>query len=161
MTKRILIVEDSPTQAQRLRLVLTGAGYEVEVAANGTEALIKAEPTRVDLVISDVTMPEMDGFEFCRAMKAGEVTRRVPIILLTALASPADIIKGLEAGADNFIPKPYDNEHLLKLVRRIFEQLELRRQQGLELGCQPDGRRQEDRRDRQPPPDHGAPLFHL
>jgi len=134
MTKRILIVEDSPTQAQRLRLVLTGAGYEVEVAANGREGLVKAEPTRVDLVISDVTMPEMDGFEFCRAMKSAEVTRRVPIILLTALASPADIIKGLEAGADNFIPKPYDNEHLLNRVGRIFEQLELRGQQGLEMG---------------------------
>jgi signal transduction histidine kinase len=81
-------------------------------------------------------MPEMDGFEFCRAVKSAEATRRVPIILLTARASPADIITGLECGADNFIPKPYDDVVLLQRVRRIFEQLEHRKRGLLDMEVQ-------------------------
>ena len=133
MTPRILIIEDSRTQAQRLHLLLSREGYDVEVALTGREGLAKVEPRCPDLVISDVTMPEMDGFEFCRAMKASEATRRIPIILLTAKASPADVIRGLESGADNFIPKPYDDDYLLERVRRIFEQLEHRNRGHLEM----------------------------
>ncbi|HLY83284.1 MAG TPA: ATP-binding protein [Acidimicrobiales bacterium] len=133
MTRRVLVVEDSRTQAERLRLVLCQEGYEVDVAPTAESALDRVEPWRPDLVISDVTMPEMDGFEFCRAMKSSEATRRIPIILLTARASPGDIIKGLECGADNFIPKPYDDTHLLDRVRRIFEQLEYRQGTQLEM----------------------------
>jgi signal transduction histidine kinase len=133
MTSRILIIEDSPTQAQRLRLLLAREGYEVEVALTGKEGLAKVEPRCPDLVISDVMMPEIDGFEFCRTMKSSEKTRRVPIILLTAQASPADVIKGLECGADNFIPKPYDDDYLLERVRRIFEQLEHRKRGRLDM----------------------------
>lgn len=109
MTDRILIVEDSRTQAELLRLLLTGEGYEVDVALAGREGLAKAMPVCPALIISDVTMPEMDGFELCRALRASEITRHVPIILLTAMSSPADIINGLEHGADNFIPKPYND----------------------------------------------------
>ena len=126
MTQRILVVEDSRTQAERLRLLLIREGYEIEVARTGREGLVKVKPTSPDLIISDVTMPEMDGFEFCRALKSSEATSGVPVILLTARASPADIIKGLECGADNFIPKPYADEYLLERIRRIFEQLEHR-----------------------------------
>ena len=133
MTSRILVVEDSRTQAQRLRLLLIREGYDVEVALTGREALAKVERRCPNLVISDVTMPEMDGFEFCRTMKASEATRRVPIILLTAKASPADVIRGLECGADNFIPKPYDDDYLLERVRRIFEQLEHRNRGHLQM----------------------------
>jgi signal transduction histidine kinase len=133
MTQRILVVEDSRTQAERLRLLLTREGYQVEVAPNGREGLLNANPNFPDLVISDVTMPEMDGFEFCRAMKSSEVTERIPIILLTSRSSPADIIKGLECGADNFIPKPYEDDYLLERIRRIFEQLEHRKGGRLEM----------------------------
>lgn len=133
MTQRILVVEDSRTQAEHLRLLLTGEGYEVEVASTGRAGLMKAEASAVDLVISDVTMPEMDGFEFCRAMKSADATHRIPIILLTARVAPHDIIKGLESGADNFIPKTYDDDYLLERVRRICEQLELRNEESLEM----------------------------
>ncbi len=133
VTQRILVIEDSRTQAERLRLLLTGEGYEVEVASTGAEGLVLARQRAADLVISDVTMPEMDGLEFCRAMKSSPRTDRVPIILLTAKASPADIINGLESGADNFIPKTYDDEYLLGRIRRIFEQLERRGHENLEM----------------------------
>jgi len=133
MTQRILVVEDSRTQAEHLRLLLTREGYEVEVAPTGRAGLVTAGTGGVDLVISDVTMPEMDGFEFCHAMKSSDATRHVPIILLTARVAPNDIIKGLESGADNFIPKTYDDDYLLERVRRICEQLELRDEESLEM----------------------------
>jgi len=133
MTERILVVEDSRTQAERLRLLLTGAGYDVEVALTGEDGLAKARTNAVDLVISDVTMPEMDGFDFCRAMKASDATAAVPIILLTSRVSPTDIVDGLESGADNFIPKTYDDEYLLERVQRILVQLAHREQGRLEM----------------------------
>jgi signal transduction histidine kinase len=133
MTSRILIVEDSRTQAERLRLLLLREGYEVRVALNGRQGLASADPDRTDLIISDITMPEMDGYAFCRAVKSSEATRRIPFILLTARSSPADIITGLECGADNFIPKPYEDAGLLQRVRRIFEQLEHRKRGVLDM----------------------------
>ncbi len=131
--KHILVVDDSPTQAERLRLLLGREGYQVSQAANGKDGLQKAVAAPLDLVVSDVTMPEMDGFAFCRAMKAAPATRGIPFILLTARSSPADIITGLECGADNFIPKPYDDDHLLERIRRVFEQLEHRKQGRLDM----------------------------
>ncbi len=125
--KRILIVEDSRTQAERLRLLLSRKGYEIDVANSGEEALVKTRERLPDLVISDVTMPGMDGFTLCDKLKSSESTRDVPVILLTSRTSPVDIITGLEAGADNFIPKPYEDEYLLARVARIVEQLELRK----------------------------------
>jgi signal transduction histidine kinase len=133
MARRVLAVEDSRTQAERLRLLLTAEGYEVEVAPNGREGLAAAQARLPELIVSDVTMPEMDGFAFCQAVKSSPATRHVPFILLTAKASPADIIRGLECGADNFIPKPYEDDYLLGRVRRIFEQLELRKRDRLEM----------------------------
>jgi two-component system, sensor histidine kinase and response regulator len=132
-TKRILAVDDSPTQAERLRLLLSREGYHVEKAQTGKDGLRAARANPPDLIISDVTMPEMDGFEFCRAMKAAPSTRHVPFILLTARSSPPDIITGLECGADNFIPKPYEDLNLLERVRRVFEQLEHRKQNRLDM----------------------------
>jgi two-component system sensor histidine kinase/response regulator len=133
VAQRILAVEDSRTQAERLRLLLTAAGYEVEVALTGKQGLRSATARHPQLIISDVTMPEMDGFAFCQAVKSSESTRHIPFILLTARASPADIIRGLECGADNFIPKPYEDDYLLARVRRIVEQLELRNRDRLEM----------------------------
>jgi len=131
--KSILVVDDSPTQAERVRLLLTREGYRVETASNGKEGLRSAVARPPDLVVSDVTMPEMDGFEFCRAMKNTPASSRVPLILLTARSSPADIITGLECGADNFIPKPYEDTYLLDRIRRVFEQLEHRKRDRLDM----------------------------
>jgi signal transduction histidine kinase len=114
-------------------MLLAREGYWVELASNGREGLAGVTPELPHLIISDITMPEMDGFEFCRRIKSSEATRRVPVILLTSRSSPADIIKGLECGADNFLPKPYDDQYLLERIRRIFEQLELRKDSRLEM----------------------------
>ena len=133
MAERILVVEDSRTQAEHLRLLLSRAGYDVVVANTGEDGLLKARANSVDLVISDVTMPEMDGFDFCRAMKASDATAAIPIILLTSRVSPTDIVEGLESGADNFIPKTYDDEYLLERVQRILAQLAHRGAERLEM----------------------------
>lgn len=124
MERRILVVDDSPTQAERVRLLIEGEGYRVEVAANGCEGLRRVQLAPPDLIISDVVMPEMDGFAFCRAVKSAEATRRIPFVLLTQWSALADIIQGFEAGADNIISKPFADATLLERVRRIFEQLD-------------------------------------
>jgi signal transduction histidine kinase/DNA-binding response OmpR family regulator len=133
MKRRILVVEDSPTQAELLRLLLEGAGYQVDLAPNGREGLKKVRGAPPDLIISDVMMPEMDGYAFCQAVKSAERTRRIPFVLLTQRNTPQDILWGLTRGADNFITKPFDDEYLLERVKRIFEHLDLRGKGQLEV----------------------------
>jgi hypothetical protein len=133
MGQRVLVIEDSPTEAERVQLLLEGAGYAVELARNGREGLERLRAARPDLVLSVVAMPEMDGFAFCRAVKADDATRTIPIVLLTSQRSPVDIIRGLEVGADNFITKPFEDAQLLGRIGRIFEHLALRRKGGLEM----------------------------
>ena len=133
MAHRVLVIEDSRTQAERVRLLLEDAGYAVELARNGREGLARLSAARPDLIITDVVMPEMDGFAFCRAVKADDATRAIPIVLLTSQRSPVDIIRGLEVGADNFITKPFEDGQLLGRIGRIFEHLALRRKGGLEM----------------------------
>lgn len=118
---RILIVEDSPTQALQLAEILEENGYRTAKAMNGEEALAAVKEAAPDLVVSDVLMPVMDGYRMCRALKAQPETRDIPVILLTKLSEPEDIIKGLECGADNFVIKPYETETLLTRVRRTLD----------------------------------------
>jgi signal transduction histidine kinase len=131
--KRVLVVDDSPTQAERLRVLLAREGYRVDTAPTGLDGLRRAIADMPDLVISDITMPEMDGFDFCRQLKGAPATRRIPFILLTSRVSPVDIITGLECGADNFIPKAFDDDYLLERVRRVFHELEHRKQDRLDM----------------------------
>jgi PAS domain S-box-containing protein len=131
--RRILVAEDSPTQAERVRLVLDAEGYLVDVVRNGREGLERVNAQTPDLIVSDVVMPEMDGFAFCKAVKSAPATRRIPFVLLTAQQSPMDILHGLERGADNFITKPFVDEFLLERIERIFENLDRRKQGGLEM----------------------------
>jgi PAS domain S-box-containing protein len=133
MARRILVVEDSPTQAGLIRLLLEGAGYQVDLAGNGREGLEKVQSSPPDLIISDVLMPVMDGYAFCQAVKASEKTRRIPFVLLTQQNTPQDILRGLTLGADNFIPKPFEDEKLLERVAGIFEHLEYRQKGQLEV----------------------------
>ncbi len=116
----ILIVEDSPTQAQRLRYLLEQQSYRVTAAVNGRlalEAVVRSKPT---LIISDVVMPEMDGYELCRRVKSDPSLADIPIILVTTLSDPQDVIRGLECGADNFILKPYQETQLLSRLRFVI-----------------------------------------
>jgi serine phosphatase RsbU (regulator of sigma subunit)/CheY-like chemotaxis protein len=126
----ILIVEDSKTQSLKLQHLLTRHGYRVMSAPNGQEAMGAISAVRPMLVITDINMPEMDGYELCRRIKDDPALKMVPVILLTSLSDPQDILKGLECGADNFVVKPYDEEFLLSRIQYVFANLELRRQAG-------------------------------
>jgi len=123
----ILIVEDSPTQAEKLRHLLSEAGHRMSVARDGEQALAHLQDRRPTLVVTDVVMPRMDGYALCRAIKADDRLRDVPVVLLTSLASPHDVLNGLACGADNFIRKPYEEAYLLERVAHILANLELRK----------------------------------
>ncbi|HJV52536.1 MAG TPA: response regulator, partial [Noviherbaspirillum sp.] len=97
----ILVVEDSETQAGQIAHLLETAGYRVRVARNGREGLAQARAVKPTLVVSDIAMPEMDGFAMCQEIKKDSGLKDVPVILLTALTSLYDVIKGLDCGADN------------------------------------------------------------
>lgn len=119
MSDEILIIEDSATQAEQLKYILESHGFLVTTAANGRVALDVMAVRRPSFIISDIIMPEMDGYELCRRIKSDERFWDIPIILLTSLADPHDVIRGLECGADNFITKPYDRDYLLSRIRHM------------------------------------------
>ncbi|MCK4449768.1 MAG: response regulator, partial [Anaerolineae bacterium] len=114
--KRILIVEDSLVQVARLKNLLQERGYWVTVATNGQEALAAAREREPDLIISDIIMPGMDGYEMCQAIKHDGVLRDIPVILLTVLSDTKDVIRALKAGVDYYLTKPYYENHLLSQV---------------------------------------------
>ncbi len=115
----ILIVEDSPTQALVLRHLLEEREYRVKAAESGKEALKILERHKPSLIISDIVMPEMDGFELTAAIKRDKRLCDIPVILLTALSDPEDVIRGLEAQVDFYLTKPYDDEFLLSKVEAV------------------------------------------
>jgi signal transduction histidine kinase len=126
MKNHLLVVEDSPTQAAELSFLLESQGFTVEVARDGASGLRRCREQKFDAVLSDVVMPEIDGYELCRRIKTDPDIGDVPVILLTSLADPMDIISGLECGADNFITKPYESEYLLGRVRRLLDNRAMR-----------------------------------
>jgi len=130
----ILIVEDSPTQAEELKYILEKNNFRVRSASNGREALELLEKQRPEVVVSDIMMPEMDGYELCRQIRADKGLMDIPVILLTSLSDPKDVIKGLESGANNFIIKPYDEKHLLSRIMYLQTNMELRKDMKAEMG---------------------------
>jgi signal transduction histidine kinase len=139
---QILIAEDSATQAQRLQYILEHHGYRVTAAPNGRLALQAARRDKPALIISDVVMPEMNGYELCRQIKLDEQLRDVPVVLVTTLSDPRDVIRGLECRADNFILKPYEAEQLLHRIQFVLVNSRMRRsdQSGMGLEIMFDGR---------------------
>ncbi|PXF59274.1 MAG: hybrid sensor histidine kinase/response regulator [Deltaproteobacteria bacterium] len=132
----ILIVEDSLTQALQLQNILEGHDYSVAVAYNGVEALEHLKEQIPNLVISDIVMPEMDGYELCKHIRSDEKFRDIPVILLTALSDPEDVIRALECGADNFVIKPYKEDFLISRIRTILANQELRKKGMSEMGIE-------------------------
>jgi two-component system, cell cycle response regulator len=118
-TTTILIVDDEPLGRETLNALLQPQGYRLEFAAAGPEALEQAQAHLPDLILLDVMMPGMDGFEVCRRLRASPQLREVPVILLTALDDRASRLQGIEAGADDFITKPFDRIELRARVRTI------------------------------------------
>jgi two-component system, sensor histidine kinase and response regulator len=125
--ERILVVDDSPTQVEAARALLERHGYAVVAARTGQEALELATTQRFDLVLSDVVMPGMTGYELCRRIKH-EVEDPPPVVLLTSLTDPRDIVRGVECGADNYITKPYEPATLADRIRHVVDNHRLRRQ---------------------------------
>jgi len=132
----ILIAEDSATQAQRLQHILEQHGYRVTAAANGRLALEAAQRSKPALIISDVVMPEMNGYELCSRVKADARLSHVPVVLVTTLSDPHDVIRGLECGADNFILKPYDGDQLLRRIQFVLVNSQMRRSEQPGMGLE-------------------------
>ena len=119
MTARVLVVDDIPPNLKLLEARLTAEYFEVLTATNGPEALEICEKGRCDIVLLDVMMPGMDGFEVCRRLKGQAATAHLPVVMVTALDQPADRVRGLEAGADDFLTKPIDEIALIARVRSL------------------------------------------
>jgi signal transduction histidine kinase len=119
---RVLVVEDSPTQARLLRLILEDEGFSVDVAGDGETALTRLAATPFDLIVSDVLMPGLTGFELCRMIKADPARCEIPLVLVTTLRDPLEIVQALEVGADSFIRKPYEPSALVARLRSLLAQ---------------------------------------
>jgi signal transduction histidine kinase len=123
---KILIVEDSMTQAMQLQHIFEKNGYDVTVASTGSDALRSIKKSKPQVVISDIIMPEMDGYELCRQIKANDSYRDISVILLTSLSQPQAVIWALQSGADKFLTKPYDESHLISTLQHLNENLKSR-----------------------------------
>jgi PAS domain S-box-containing protein len=123
---QLLIVEDSPTQAELLRATVEEAGFSAIVARDAETALEILDTKTIDLVISDIVMPGISGYDLCRQIKSSGEHSQIPVMLLSTLNEPMDIIRGLESGADNFLTKPYKPEQIVNRTRTILQNRSLR-----------------------------------
>src|SRR5262245_29010935 len=123
---RVLVVEDSLTQSKKLEVVLDSVGFEVVVARDGRQGLEMFRVSAFDMVLSDVMMPGLSGYDLCRAIKSEPRGKGVTVMLLTSLSKPQDIIRGLECGADNFVNKPYEGDYLISRIRNLLANRNLR-----------------------------------
>ena len=144
MGAKILVVDDVPANVRLLEAKLIAEYYDVTTASNGFEAIEAAKEKRPDLILLDVMMPEMDGFECCQKLKADIETSHIPVVMVTALNESEDRIKGLNAGADDFLTKPINDVALMarlkSLVRTkmLLDELRLRDQTGAQIGVKDD-----------------------
>lgn len=117
---RVLVVEDSSVQALLEKRILENGGYQVEVTDSGENALECLQTDSFDLVVSDVIMPGMSGYELCQKIKSSDDIKAVPVVLITALNELKDLVEGLRVGADNFITKPFEPDELLDRVELVL-----------------------------------------
>ena len=142
MSARILVVDDVPANVKLLEARLSAEYFDVVTASCGREALEICQRGECDIVLLDVMMPDMDGFEVCRRLKANPATHFVPVVMVTALDNPADRVRGLEAGADDFLTKPVSDIVLIARVRSLTrlkmmtDELRMRAITSLEIGIQ-------------------------
>lgn len=124
MAKKILAVDDERHIVRLVQVNLERAGYQVVTAFDGKEALDKIESEHPDLVVLDVMMPYMDGFEVLKTLRKNQATRELPVIMLTAKAQDADIFRGWQNGVDCYLTKPFNPMELISFVKRIFTSLD-------------------------------------
>ena len=120
MTKRILVVEDQEDNLQILRDLLTSAGFEIIEAKDGEEGVRVAVAERPDLILMDIQLPLLDGYEATRRIKADPALRAIPIIVVTSYALSGDEVKAREAGCDAYVPKPFSPRQLLAKIREYL-----------------------------------------
>jgi two-component system cell cycle response regulator DivK len=118
MSRRVLVVEDQEDNRRILRDLLTSAGYDVLYAEDGEEALIVASRERPDLILMDIQLPLLDGYEATRRLKADPVLRGIPVIAVTSYALSGDDVKAKEAGCDAYVTKPFSPRQLLQIIRQ-------------------------------------------
>ena len=128
MSARILVVDDTAANVRLLEQVLLLAGYEVVTASSGAEGIAKVVSAQPDLVLLDVVMPGMSGYEVCRALRASPATALLPVVMVTALDPETERVKGIEAGADDFLSKPINQPELLARVKSLLRIRALQRQ---------------------------------
>ncbi len=133
---RILIVEDSPTQAAQLQFILEAEHIDVDVAPDAEAGMVMFEAGQYDMVISDIMMPGLSGYDLCHRIKHHRAKRDTPVILLSTLSDPMDIIRGLECEADNFITKPYEADQLIARVRTVLANRQMRSAGKLSFGVE-------------------------
>lgn len=142
MTARVLIVDDIPTNVRLLEARLTAEYYDVITASSGREALDICAENDLDIVLLDVMMPEMNGFEVCAALKSDPKTHHLPVLMITALDQTSDRVRGLEAGADDFLTKPVDDVQLMARVKSLVrlkaltDELRARAQTGQQIAVE-------------------------
>jgi DNA-binding response OmpR family regulator len=119
-TPAILLVDDEPNIVMSLEFLMRKNGYQVGIARNGTEALAAIDQTPYDLVLLDVMMPDVDGYQVCRQLRQRPDRAATKVILLSAKSQPADVQKGYNAGADLYIPKPFSTRQLMQKVRELL-----------------------------------------
>ena len=117
---RILCVDDEPLNLSLLEAMLSPRGYDVVSAVNGPEALEKIAAERIDICLLDVMMPGMDGFEVCRRIKSDDLHRNIPVVMITSYADMENRIRGIEAGAEDFISKPFDSAEVLARIKMLL-----------------------------------------
>ena len=118
--KRILVVEDEESLLILESILLTSKGYDVQGSTNGQEALDMLAESQPDLILLDIMLPNMDGFEVCRRIKEAPETRHIPVIMLTAKKSREDMAKGHEVGADWYITKPFKSANVVETIQRFL-----------------------------------------
>jgi len=142
MTARVLVVDDVPANVRLLEARLSAEYFDVITATSGQDALAVCERAECDLVLLDVMMPDMDGFEVCRRLKSNPATQHIPVVMVTALDQPSDRVRGLEAGADDFLTKPIPEMALIPRVRSlarlkvVTDELRMRALTSREIGIQ-------------------------
>src|SRR6195256_5446428 len=142
MSARVLVVDDIPANVKLLEARLSAEYFDVLTACNGAEALAICVRAECDIILLDVMMPDMDGFEVCRRLKSNPATHFIPVVIITALDSPADRVRGLEAGADDFLTKPVSDVVLIARVRSLTrlkmmtDELRMRAMTSLEMGME-------------------------
>src|SRR5260370_25735616 len=169
MSAGILVVDDVPANVKLLEARLSAEYFDVLTATNGAEALDICSRAECDIILLDVMMPDMDGFEVCRRLKSSPATHFIPVVIITALDSPADRVRGLEAGADDFLTKPVSDVVLIARVRSLTrlkmmtDELRMRAITSLEIGMEapePSAVADKGVRGRLPPVQHPPPCFY-